>query len=144
MHTQQEIEPYVISIQFDNNVERLDEDRWVIGADVQIGDRLLLNQRKRRLSFVKKSIDGNINGDFMFVVCSPSFKKHPSSEYAQGIERAYIQQSFDKDDALRYITSSINKIGRVSVDVFTKDIHNFLLTDEWDWLVERIARRKIN
>ena len=45
--TLQKIEPYVISIEFDNDVERINEQSWVIGADIQIGDKLMMGDRKK-------------------------------------------------------------------------------------------------
>lgn len=132
--TLQKIEPYVISIEFDNDVERINEQSWVIGADIQIGDKLMMGDRKKRWPF-QKVTDDNINGDFMFVVCSPEFKKHPSSNYVDDIDRAYVQATFDRDDAISHITNLINHIGKVSLHEFTEKIHAFLLTEEWDYLM---------
>lgn len=80
-------------------------------------------------------MDGNVNGDFMFVVCSPEFKEHPSADYADDIDRSYVQSTFDKDDAIRHITNLVDRIGKVDLNEFTEKIHKFLLTEEWDYLI---------
>lgn len=135
----QQIEPYVISIDFDNKVEWINDKSWVIGADIQIGDKLVAQDAfKTPLSFLRKRNDGNINGDFMFVVCSSEFKKYPTENYSVDIDRAYIQAEFDKNDAVEHITNLIDGIGKVSLREFTENIHTFLLTEEWDWLMNNL------
>lgn len=129
------IEPYVISIEFDDIIERIDTSSWVIGADIQIGDKLSFNKQRKNQRKNKNESD-NLNGDFMFVVCSPSFKINPSTDYAKDINRAYVQIEFDKDDAINYITNLVNSMGVVSIYEFTLRIRSFLLTDEWDYLNE--------
>lgn len=130
-----EIKPYVISIQFDSSVERVSDGAWVIGADIQIGDELLLERNKDKKRLFRKETDGNVNGDFIFIVCSPEFKNNPTEEYRQDVDRAYVQSVFNKSDAIDHITNLINSIGRVSLDEFTRKIHLFLLTEEWDYLI---------
>lgn len=129
----QEIDPYLISIEFDKDVERTGEKSWVIGADVQIGDKLIRTETNRKKWFFRKETNDNINGDFMFVVCSPEFKNNPTPDYLHDIDRAYIQIDFDKDDAIKHVTNLVNHIGKVSLNEFTEKIHSFLITDEWDY-----------
>lgn len=126
------IDPYVISIVYDKKIEVIDEKRWVIGASIEIGDRL---EKKNSSNFLKVSHSnptGNLNGNFMYVVCSPSFKQNPTQDYIQDIDKAIVQNVFHKDDASEYVTQRV-EMGAVSIESFTNEIKEFLYTDDWEY-----------
>ena len=135
------VDPYLISVDFDPAPEEFEKDIWAIAADVNIGNKLLLayNESFWRDLFRKVRIPkgGSMNGDFCYYVCSPKFKANPKLEYGYNpnyIHTAYVQNYFDKDDAIKHLESLVSSIGEVSLEEFTEKIHGFLATEEWDYL----------
>jgi hypothetical protein len=134
-----------MSVQFDDDVESLDSARWVISANVNIGDKLRHEVSKKILNriFNRISEGANLNGDFLYVVCSPAFKLNPDDQYKSSIDGAYVQDVFNKDDAMLHLEKMINSIGKVSLMEFTDKIHGFLETEEWDFLMQDSAEKWI-
>jgi hypothetical protein len=131
------IEPYLISIEYDAEPQLFDDERWAIAAHVDIGDKLLLDDagslKNRILHKIPKH--ASLNGDFTYVVCSPGFRANPTNEYRPFIDRAFVQQQFDKEDATAHLRELIETMGKVGLAEFTNRIHSFLETEEWDYLM---------
>ncbi|HSW98961.1 MAG TPA: hypothetical protein VLF71_03930 [Candidatus Saccharimonadales bacterium] len=134
------IKPYLLSVSFDNEIQRLDAQRWVISADVDIGDLLTRDKANSIGNKIRRRLPKNasLTGEFLYVVCSPAFKENPPKDYAEFIDRTYVQLEFDEHDATQHLESLINDIGEVTLDEFTQKIHQFLETEEWDYMVGKI------
>jgi hypothetical protein len=135
--SEREISPYLIAVEYDQEPQWLDDKRWVISAAVDIGDRLLLKEATSlKNRFIPKiPSDASLNGDFLYVVCSPDFRHDPSEDYRPFIERAFVQEKFDEPAATAHLRESIETMGIVSLSQFTENIHAFLETEEWDYVM---------
>jgi hypothetical protein len=75
----------------------------------------------------------SLNTNFTFFICSKGFKNAPTKEYKKYVERMLVQDEYDSVKARIWLEKRIAKIGEVNEDELTKQLHDFLETEEWDF-----------
>jgi len=135
--------PYIISSDFDEKPEQIDESRWIAGAAVDLGDASGPRYADTR-SHLLKRMDGILFGNdeqdikslgcvFTFFVCSQAFKDKPSDIYKKYAPIMLVQSEYDSSAAADWLQKRVAKIGEVTIDILNDELHHLFECEEWDY-----------
>lgn len=136
--------PFIVSAEFDEKPEKIDGDRWIAGAAVDLGDangprfkdsRSRIERLADDILFGKghRGNPASLGYQFTFFVCSPEFKRNPTDLYGKYAHIMYTQDKYDATQARRWLEEKVNSIGEVSESELTKILHTFLESEDWDF-----------
>lgn len=105
--------PYILSSDFDEEPEQIDEYRWIAGAAVDLGDANGPPNKDNQSRITKKTdsiLFGNDKQDakslgcvFTFFVCSREFKNNPADTYKGYADKMLVQDKYDPPEAADWL-----------------------------------------
>lgn len=116
--------------------------RWAVHYEIHLFDihtknildnSLWLRFKARHAEFLptKYNPEGALGEIFGFTVCSPAFKKDPTKEYVEYIERALVQSKFNEALAIAYLKKRLDALGERPAAELMLCLRAFLETEEW-------------